>query len=188
MYPNWFGYVSKCLVSIVKYRKTLCTCPERSPLRLTHVQERIFAVPPCVVPRFRLLWAFNFFYSKQKEIPGTPTGIPLFERYLHAARQQNCREIILLLHWREIALTVWAILKEEQKLGARKGIPKNCLPKFRAKFGWTFWGEFLLKPFILWIKGPNRSDNSWEGFGWFFAIERLLRSPKNSFLWGRGNF
>ena len=54
---------------------------------------------------------------------------------------------------------------------------RTCLPKFCAKFGWTFWGEFLLKPFILWIEGSSCSENSWEGFGWFFAIERLFWSP-----------
>ena len=65
------------------------------------------------------------------------------------------------------------------KFGAKFGpkIRKICLPKFWAKFGWPFWGEFLPKPFILWRKGPNRSESSWEVFGWFFAVERLLRSP-----------
>ena len=30
--------------------------------------------------------------------------------------------------------------------------PRICLPKFWAKFGWTFGGEFLLKPLILCIE------------------------------------
>ena len=59
--------------------------------------------------------------------------------------------------------------------GQKKVFPRICLPKFWAKFGWTFGGEFLLKPFVLWIKGPNCSENSWQGFGWIFAIERLFR-------------
>ena len=63
-------------------------------------------------------------------------------------------------------------------LEARKGIPKNFSSQVLAKFGWTFWGEFLVKPFILWIKGPNCSEKSWEGFGWFFAIERLFWDPE----------
>ena len=33
-------------------------------------------------------------------------------------------------------------------LGPEKVFPIICLPKFLAKFGWTFWCEFLLKPFI----------------------------------------
>ena len=55
-------------------------------------------------------------------------------------------------------------------LRPEKVFPRIYLPKFWAKFGWTFWGEFLLQPFVLWIEGPNCSENSWEGFGWFFAI------------------
>ena len=53
-----------------------------------------------------------------------------------------------------------------------KVFPRICLPKFWAKFVWTFWGEFLLKPFVLWIGGPNRSENSWVSFRRFFAIQR----------------
>ena len=72
-----------------------------------------------------------------------------------------------------------ALALEGRKIGARKGIPKNLSSQVWAKFAWTFLGEFLLNPsFSPLIKGPIRSENSWEGFGWFFAIERLLQSPK----------
>ena len=62
-------------------------------------------------------------------------------------------------------------------LRPEKVLPRIYLPEFSAKFGWTFWRDFLLKSLILWIEGPSCSENSWEGFGWFFAIERLFRSP-----------
>ena len=52
MYPNQFGYVSKCLVSTAKYKETLSTCPE-APLHLTRVHERILALPPFAVAPFR---------------------------------------------------------------------------------------------------------------------------------------
>ena len=54
-------------------------------------------------------------------------------------------------------------------LEARKIFPRICLPKFSAKFGWTFLGWIPTQTLILWIEGPNCSENSWEGFGWFFA-------------------
>ena len=41
------------------------------------------------------------------------------------------------------------------KLGPEKVFPRICLPKFLAKFGWTFRGEFLLKPFIFVNKRPE---------------------------------
>ena len=66
---------------------------------------------------------------------------------------------------------------QEHYLRPEKAFPRICLPEFWAKFGWTFGGEFLLKPFILWIEGTTCSETSWEGFGWFFAIEWLFRSP-----------
>ena len=40
-----------------------------------------------------------------------------------------------------------------------KALLRIDFPKVWAKFGWTFWGEFPLKPFILWIEGSNRSEN-----------------------------
>ena len=61
--------------------------------------------------------------------------------------------------------------------GPERVFPGICLPKILANFGWTFWREFLPKPLILCVEGPNCSENSWEVFGWFFAIERLFRSP-----------
>ena len=66
------------------------------------------------------------------------------------------------------------------QLGPERVFPRICLPKILAKFGWTLWCEFLLKPFVLCVEGPNCSENSWEVFGWFFAIERLFRSPMQS--------
>ena len=65
----------------------------------------------------------------------------------------------------------------DNKLGPERVFPRICLPKILAKFGWTFWCEFLLKPFVLCVESPNCSENSWEVFGWFFVIERLFRSP-----------
>ena len=67
--------------------------------------------------------------------------------------------------------------EENSNWGQKKYSQEFVFPSLgevRVNFG----GEFLLKPFVLWIEGPNCSDNSWEGFGWFFAIERLLGSPK----------
>ena len=67
--------------------------------------------------------------------------------------------------------------------GPERIFPRICLPKILAKFGWTFCCEFLLKPSFLCVEGPNCWENSWEVFGWFFAIERLFRSPS---FWGAG--
>ena len=52
-------------------------------------------------------------------------------------------------------------------------------PRGRAAASWELGGVgFMDEPFILWIEGPNCLENSWEGFRWFFAIERLFGSPR----------
>ena len=61
---------------------------------------------------------------------------------------------------------------------ARKVLPRIYLPKFWAILGVNFLGWIPPKTLrFMWVEGPNRSENSWEGFGWFVAIERLFRSP-----------
>ena len=72
-------------------------------------------------------------------------------------------------------------------LRPEKVFPRICLAKFWAKFGWTFLGWIptkVTKPLILWMEGPDCSENSWEDFGWFLAIERFF-GPQDFLHWLR---
>ena len=60
------------------------------------------------------------------------------------------------------------------KIGGRKGIPKNLSSQ---EFGEVRVNFLVWIITILYVEGPNCSENSWEVFGWFFAIERLPKWP-----------
>ena len=63
--------------------KTLRTCPN-APLRLTHVHERIFAVPPCAVPPFRL-------FRRRVQSQGNSSGRALKFCLEFAESERNCQ-------------------------------------------------------------------------------------------------
>ena len=99
----------------------------------------------------------------------------LFRQLLELKQKFEDIHRTLMLNLVQVQVVVFRKKTEEEALlSPEKVFPRSSLPKFSAKFGWTFWVEFLLEPFVLWVEGPNSSENSWEGFRWFFAIERLL--------------
>ena len=85
-----------------------------------------------------------------------------------------CNQLRSILIWSKTQELLTTARRGKQHVS--KGIPMNVSSQVWGEVRVNFVGRFPTKPFILGIEGPNCSENSWEGFGWFFAIERFLRS------------
>ena len=82
---------------------------------------------------------------RQLRIPCGPLATPDFNCYTFNPDMCIPEEV----KWAQMTEVVFWGCKS---LRPEKVLPIVYLPKFWAKFRWTFWAEFLLKPFILWIK------------------------------------